>query len=203
MPRKNISIEYRNAEGKLDSIPQLVEELIRHKVDLLVTTNPEAMRAAKQATQTIPVVIVSSSDPVAMGIVDSLARPGGNITGISLLVRDLSGKRLSLLTEAVATIKRVAVLWDPDSAAARVGFKEYEGAGRSMKIAGIVGGIGPESTIEYYRLLNEEVGRRLGMPLGTVTKTLSRAYALLRQDLEQREREPLTATKTVSEHELR
>jgi ABC-type uncharacterized transport system substrate-binding protein len=132
---KNISIEYRNAEGKLDLIPQLVEELIRHKVDLLVTTNPEAMRAAKQATQTIPIVIVSSSDPVAMGIVDSLARPGGNITGISLLVRDLSGKRLSLLTEAVAAIKRVAVLWDPDSAAATIGFKEYESAGRSMKIA--------------------------------------------------------------------
>lgn len=89
---KNIVIEYRNAEGKLDLIPKLMDELVQLKVDVLVTTNPAAMRVAKQVTQTIPIVIVSSSDPVAMGIVDSLARPGKNITGVSLLVRDLSGK---------------------------------------------------------------------------------------------------------------
>ena len=131
---KNIVIEYRNAEGKLDLIPKLVDELLQLKVDVLVTTNPAAMRTAQQATQTIPIVIVSSSDPVAMGLVDSLARPGKNITGLSLLVRDLSGKRLELLSETVPALKRVAVLWDPDSPAAAVGFKEYEAAGHSMKV---------------------------------------------------------------------
>jgi len=131
---KNIVIEYRNAEGKLESIPTLVGELVQLKVDVLVTTNPAAMRAAEQATKTIPIVIVSSGDPVAAGIVDSLAKPGGNITGLSLLVRDLSGKRLELLAETVPTVRRVGVLWDPDSPAAAIGLKEYEAAGLSMKV---------------------------------------------------------------------
>ena len=131
---KNIVIEYRNAEGKLDLIPKLVDELVQLKVDVFVTTNPAAMRAAKQATQTIPIVIVSSGDPVAAGVVDSLAKPGGNITGLSLLVRDLSGKRLELLTEAVPTVRRVGVLWDPASPAAAIGLKEYEAAGVSMRV---------------------------------------------------------------------
>jgi putative ABC transport system substrate-binding protein len=131
---KNIVIEYRNAEGKVELIPKLVDELVQLKVDVLVTTNPAAMRAAKRATQTIPIVIVSSGDPVAAGIVDSLAKPGGNITGLSLLVRDLSGKRLELLRETVPTVRRVGVLWDPDSPAAAIGLREYEAAGRSMKV---------------------------------------------------------------------
>ena len=96
---KNILIEYRNAEGKLDLIPSLVDELVQLKIDVLVSTNPTAVRAAKRATKTIPIVMVSSVDPVATGIVDSLARPGGNITGLSILARDLNGKRLELLTE--------------------------------------------------------------------------------------------------------
>jgi ABC-type uncharacterized transport system substrate-binding protein len=131
---KNIVIEHRDAEGKLDLIPSLVDELVQLKIDVLVTTNPTAIRAAKEATKTIPVVMVSSADPVATGIVDSLARPGGNITGLSLLARDLSGKRLELLTEAVPGIRRVAVLWDANSSAAAIGLKEYEAAARVMKV---------------------------------------------------------------------
>jgi ABC-type uncharacterized transport system substrate-binding protein len=131
---KNIVIENRNAEGKLDLIPILVDELIQLKIDVLVTTNPTAIRAAKEATKTIPVVMVSSVDPVATGIVDSLARPGGNITGLSLLARDLSGKRLELITEAVPGIKRIGVLWDANSSAAAIGLKEYEAAARTMKV---------------------------------------------------------------------
>ena len=131
---KNILIEYRNAEGKLDLIPMLVDELLQLKIDVLVSTNPTAIRAAKQATKTIPIVMVSSVDPVATGIVDSLARPGGNITGLSLLARDLSGKRLELLTEAVPGVGRVGVLWDANSSAAAIGLKEYEAAARAMKV---------------------------------------------------------------------
>ena len=131
---KTIVIEYRNAEGKLDLIPILVDELIQLKVDVLVTTNPTAIQAAKQATKTIPIVMVSSADPVATGIVDSLAHPGGNITGLSLLARDLSGKRLELLAETVPGLRRVGVLSDADSSAAAIGLKEYEAAARAMKI---------------------------------------------------------------------
>jgi len=131
---KNILIERRDAEGKLDLIPILVDELVQLKIDVLVSTNPTAIRAAKQATKTIPIVMVSSVDPVATGIVDSLARPGRNITGLSLLARDLSGKRLELLTEAVPGVGRVGVLWDANSSAAAIGLKEYEAAARAMKV---------------------------------------------------------------------
>ena len=100
---KNIVIEYRGAEGKLDRIPSLVAELVQLKVDVLVLPIPSAIHAAKQATRTIPIVMVTGSDPVATGLIDSLARPGGNITGLATLTGDLSGKRLELLTEVVPT----------------------------------------------------------------------------------------------------
>jgi len=132
---KNIVIEYRGAEGKGDSIPSLVNELVQLKVDVLVVpTNLSAIRAAKQATKTIPIVMVTLVDPVATGLVDSLARPGGNITGLSTLQRDLSGKRLELLKEVVPGISRVGVLRDADGSASAIGFKEYEGAARGLKI---------------------------------------------------------------------
>src|SRR6266508_5782607 len=95
---KNIVIEYRGAEGKSERMPILVTELVELKVDVLVLTIG-AILAAKQATKTIPIVMVTQVDPVATGLVDSLARPGGNITGLATLQRDLSGKRLELLTE--------------------------------------------------------------------------------------------------------
>jgi len=101
---------------------------------VLVSGNSEAIRAAKQATKTIPIVIVLAADPVATGIVDSLARPGGNITGLTRLTRELSGKRLELLKEAIPRISRLAVLWDADSASAAIAFKEYEAAARALKI---------------------------------------------------------------------
>jgi putative ABC transport system substrate-binding protein len=98
---KNIQLEYRYAEGKLDRMPALVAELVRLKPAVIVVSAVPAIRAAKQATKTIPVVIISTVDPVAAGIVDSLARPGGNITGLALLTRDLSAKRLEVLTEVL------------------------------------------------------------------------------------------------------
>jgi ABC-type uncharacterized transport system substrate-binding protein len=106
---KNIVIEWRSAEGKLDRIPALVAELVPLKVDILVTAGPSPTRAAKEATSTIPIVMAQDSDPVGSGFVASLARPGGNITGLSTLAPELSGKRLELLKEIVPKLSRVAV----------------------------------------------------------------------------------------------
>ena len=106
---KNIVIEYRYAEGKLDRLPALAAELVRLKVDVIVATGPPSTRAAKEATATIPIVMAQDSDPVGTGFVASLARPGGNITGLATLAPELSGKRLELLKEIVPKLSRVAV----------------------------------------------------------------------------------------------
>jgi putative ABC transport system substrate-binding protein len=113
-------------------MPILVTELVELKVDVLVLTIG-AIRAAKQATKTIPIVMVTQVDPVATGLVDSLARPGGNITGLATLQRDLSGKRLELLTEVVPRLSRVGVLRNPDGQTGAIGFKDYEAAARALK----------------------------------------------------------------------
>ena len=107
---------------------------MRLNVDVLVVTSTAAIRAAKQATKTIPIIMETNQDPVATGIVDSLARPGGNITGLTKLGRELSGKRLELLKEAVPGISSVGVLLDSDTNPADA-FKEYEAAARALKIA--------------------------------------------------------------------
>jgi putative ABC transport system substrate-binding protein len=131
---KNIAVEYRYAEGRLDHLPNLVVELVQLKVDVLVVNPQPAIRAAKEATKTIPIVMLSSVDPVSAEYVDSLARPGGNITGVSLLARDLSAKRVELLLEVLPKMSRLAVLWDPAGPGPRVAFKEYEGAARAFKV---------------------------------------------------------------------
>jgi putative ABC transport system substrate-binding protein len=109
---KNILFEYRGAQGKPEVIPGLVAELVQLKVDVLFCSNLPAIDAAKQATKTIPIVIVSNVDPVELGIVDSFARPGGNITGITLQSLELSGKRLELLKEIFPKLKRVGLVWN-------------------------------------------------------------------------------------------
>jgi putative tryptophan/tyrosine transport system substrate-binding protein len=131
---KTFVIEYRGAEGQIERVPSLVEELVKLKVDLLVAPTPIAIRAAKQATKTIPVVMVSGIDPVASGVVESLARPGGNLTGISTLAQDLNGKRLDLLKEVVPQLSRVGILLDSGSPSSVANFKEYENAARVLKI---------------------------------------------------------------------
>jgi putative ABC transport system substrate-binding protein len=112
---QNIAIEYRYAEGKLDRLPELAAELVRLKVDIIVVAGGgRSPRAAKNATKTIPIVMMGQGiDPVEAGLVESLARPGGNVTGITLLSRELVGKRLELLKEAVPKIAHVAVIYDP------------------------------------------------------------------------------------------
>jgi putative tryptophan/tyrosine transport system substrate-binding protein len=131
---KNILIDYRYAEGKLDRIPSLVSELLELKVDVLFVPFLAGIRPAKQMAKTTPIVIVTQVDPVAAGVVDSLARPGGNITGIGTLGRDLSGKRLELLQEVIPGTSRVGVLWDADAPGPAIAFKEYEAAARVLKI---------------------------------------------------------------------
>jgi putative tryptophan/tyrosine transport system substrate-binding protein len=106
---KNIVIEWRHAEGKLDRLPALAAELVHQKVDIIITGGANATEAVRKATSTIPIVMAQSGDPVADGFVASLARPGGNITGLSRVSREISGKRLELLKEIVPKLSRVAV----------------------------------------------------------------------------------------------
>jgi ABC-type uncharacterized transport system substrate-binding protein len=123
---KNIAIEWRFAEGKPDRIPGLVAELVHLKVDVIVTGGSFATGAAKEATSTIPVVMMQDSDPVGNGYVGSLARPGGNITGLSTLAPELSGKQLELLKETVPKLSRVAVLGSSNRSGNAQSLKETE-----------------------------------------------------------------------------
>ena len=128
---KNIMFEYRVSEGNRDRISAIVAELLNLKVDVLFSTQAIVIRAAKQATKTVPIVMAVTPDPVATGLVDSLARPGGNITGITRLTRELSGKRLELLTEMIPRLSRVGIL----SMAGFTPSKDYEAAARSLKVS--------------------------------------------------------------------
>ena len=131
---KNIVIEYRYAEGKLDRLPALAAELVRLKVDVIVTGGTTSTRAAKKATVTIPIVMGFDNDPVGNGFVASLAHPGGNITGLSTLAPEISGKQLELLKEIVPRLSRVAVLGSsttPGTAQAR---REIELAAGALKV---------------------------------------------------------------------
>jgi putative ABC transport system substrate-binding protein len=131
---KNILVEYRYAEGKLDRLPGFVAELVQAHVDVFVSGNPEAVRAAKNATKTIPIVMIIIDDPVATGFVDSLAHPGGNITGLTRFTRDLNGKRLELLKEAVPGLSRVGVLWCAEIPSSALAFKGYKAAAPALTI---------------------------------------------------------------------
>jgi putative tryptophan/tyrosine transport system substrate-binding protein len=123
---RNIKTEYRYAEGKLDRLPSLAEELVHLKVDVIVTGGPQATRPAKKATDTIPIVMASDSDPIGNGFVASLARPGGNVTGLSALSSEISGKQLELMKEIVPNFSRVSVLENSNEPANPQSLKEIE-----------------------------------------------------------------------------
>jgi len=112
---RNIAFEYRFAENNIERLPALADELVRLKVDVLSTTQMSAALAAKNATKTVPIVFLTTGDPVAAGLVDSLARPGGNITGYADVGTELTGKRLELLKETIPKLSRVALLWNPEN----------------------------------------------------------------------------------------
>jgi putative ABC transport system substrate-binding protein len=127
---KNMSFEPRHYEGKLDRLPVLAKELVRLKVDVIYTSTGPATRAAKNATTTIPIVFLTSGDPVVAGTVDSLARPGGNITGFTRIAPVTAGKRLELLKEIVPKLFRVAVLWTPQQS--NQSWNETQAAAREL-----------------------------------------------------------------------
>jgi putative ABC transport system substrate-binding protein len=127
---KNILFEHRYTEGNRDRVAGIVAELLSLKVNILFSTQAIVVRAAKQATKTIPIVMAITPDPVALGLVDSLAHPGGNITGLTSLARQLSGKRLELLNEMIPKLSRVGIILVTGSSA----FKDYEDAGLSLKV---------------------------------------------------------------------
>ena len=132
---KNILVEYRYIEGKRDRISGLVAELVQLKVDVFVSPTQSVILAAKQSTRTIPIVMAINGNPVTLGLVDSLARPGGNITGLTSLNRELSGKRLELFNEVVPRISRVGILTDATSTTgSSTGLEEYEAAARAIKM---------------------------------------------------------------------
>jgi putative tryptophan/tyrosine transport system substrate-binding protein len=127
-------IVHRYAEGRLDRMPALVNELVQQKVAVIFAVNNVVIRAAKEATKTIPIVMISSVDPVEAGYVDTFVHPGGNITGLTTVARDLSAKRVELLKEVLPKLSRLGVLWDANGPGPAIAFKEYEAASRAFKL---------------------------------------------------------------------
>jgi putative ABC transport system substrate-binding protein len=131
---QNVAFEFRWAEGKLDQLPELAAELVRLQVDVIVTLAPQATLAAKQATQTIPIVFVAMGDPVASGVVASLARPGANLTGTTRMISEMSAKHVELIKEAVPSLARLAVLWNPTNSSHAPALQAVHAAGRALSL---------------------------------------------------------------------
>jgi len=139
---KNIVLDYRYAEGEVDRLTSLATELVQLKVDVIVTTSGNSARAAAQATKTIPIVLTTGADPVKSGLAESLAKPGRNITGLSIIEEDLSGKRVEILKETFPKMTRLAYLWNPlavsySAADRKSGNPSYDEAEKTTKIVGV------------------------------------------------------------------
>jgi putative ABC transport system substrate-binding protein len=131
---KTLVLEIRYGEARFERLPELARELVGLKLDVIATATDPAIAAVKRETQTIPIVMTNSTDPVGTGFVASLARPGGNVTGLSSISPELSGKRLELLREVVPGLSRVAFLWNPDVRGNVLDYNETEGAARSLRL---------------------------------------------------------------------
>jgi len=131
---ENVVFERRYAENRLERLPELAADLVRLKVDVIVAAGTLAPLAAKRTTSTIPIVMASCGDPLGTGLVASLARPGGNVTGMSLMAPDVGGKRLELLRDILPNLTRVAVLWDSANPYTTIGFNETEVAARTLGV---------------------------------------------------------------------
>lgn len=131
---RNVRFEYRYAKGQLRQLPEFSRQLVNDKMDVIVAHAPAAVRAAKDATTSIPIVMAHGGDPVAQGFVASLARPGGNVTGIANLSAELSGKRLELLKDVFPKLFRVAVLWNPEAPGPALGYKELEASAKVVNV---------------------------------------------------------------------
>jgi putative ABC transport system substrate-binding protein len=154
----NILLELRYAEGQAKQLPALAMDLVRSKVDVIVAITNPAVKAARQATQTIPIVMPIGSDPVGAGFAASLARPGGNITGLSAYSPELNGKRLELLKEAVPDLSRVALLMSPKVPGNPMDLKETEAAARSLRLRSQLYEVGGSSDLEtvFKTMANEK-----------------------------------------------
>jgi putative ABC transport system substrate-binding protein len=131
---QNVVFEPRWGDGQAARLPSLAVELINTKVDILVTATSEAALAAKQATRSVPIVTATTADPVELGLVGSLARPGGNVTGVISLNSDLTGKRLELLKQLIPRAARIAILRDPDNRSSALSVRDAERAGRTLGV---------------------------------------------------------------------
>jgi len=131
---RNILFEHRFGEASAERLSESAAELVRLKVDVIVTSTDLGVAAVKQQTRTIPIVMVNAADPVGTGFVASLARPGGNITGLSIMSPELAGKRLELLKEVVPGLSRVAIMWNPEVRGGVLEYKEAEAAARALRL---------------------------------------------------------------------
>jgi putative ABC transport system substrate-binding protein len=184
---KNIAFEYRYADNELDRLPALADELVRLKVDLLLTpSTPEAL-AAKKASMTIPIVFISVGDPIAAGLVDSLARPGGNITGFTNISAVLAGKRLELLKETVPKLSRLAVLWDSLSPSVTQVRKESQLAAREL---GLQLHFMEVSNANQYEVVFKEATKARSVALAVIQSPFMNSHQKLITDLATRHRLP-------------
>src|SRR5215475_7983073 len=169
---RNVVIEYGDAEGKLERLPALAVDLVARKVDvILATTTPQAV-AAKQATKTLPIVFAAADDPVGSGLVTSLARPGGNVTGSSMFAPELVGKRLELLKQAVPGVTRVAVLWQPGGLGERTEQDQLKAADAAARALGVQPQlVGAKSPADIDRAFSDITGGRAGA-LSVLTSTM-------------------------------
>jgi putative tryptophan/tyrosine transport system substrate-binding protein len=179
---QNIAIEYRYAQGKVDRAPELVADLVRHKVDIIVVAGGARwIRAAKNGTKTIPIVMVGpGADPVEEGLVESPTRPGGNVTGITLLNRELGGKRLELLKEAVPNVARIAVFYNPTVVPSAFEVKEVlPAAARALGLTLVSWEVRDANALErVFAALNEERPDALYVPgVGPLTPVNAKRIA--------------------------
>jgi putative ABC transport system substrate-binding protein len=155
---KNLTIEYRWGDGNFDQLPALAAELVRLNVELIVCGNTAGTQALQKATRTIPIVMLGPSDPVGLRLVASLARPGGNITGLSLMAPEVSGKRLELLKEVVPKLTRVTILSNPDNPGVVLGLRETEVAAETLGLKFNSAAIGQPGELD--RVLSDIAGDR-------------------------------------------
>jgi putative ABC transport system substrate-binding protein len=177
---KNISIEYRYAEGRSDRLPDLAADLVRLKVDIIVTGFTTDALAAKNATRAIPIVMATDGDPVASGLVESLARPGGNVTGLSQMAPELAGKRLELLKEMVPKLSLVAVLWNPENHGSTLNWKETQLPARQLGVR--LHSVEVRSPNDFDQAFADATTARAGaifiLPAPVITPNLKRLAAL-------------------------
>jgi putative tryptophan/tyrosine transport system substrate-binding protein len=179
---KNILIEFRYPEGKGPAVEaEQARELVRLNVDVLIVSAYPSIRAAKEATKTIPIVMVTTQDPVAVGLIDSLARPGGNVTGVTQLARELSGKRLELLLEIVPRLSRVALLLVKERVGRTDALKSYQEAARALKfdVRGIEIRVdSPDLLTAFDAVVKERVNAMIPVRNGTINRLVPRIAEL-------------------------